>query len=78
MKENLFLPQVGVVQGKLPGVAHVEVVAHHGNHVEHDEAHDDHVKLLVGDDSKYNCLKLKALEAFQLKRNIAKTTATED
>ena len=54
------------------------MVAHHGNHVEHDEAHDDHVKLLVGDDSKYNCLKLKALEAFHFKRNIAKTTATED
>ena len=35
------------------------MVAHHGNHVEHDEAHDDHVKLLVGDYSKYNCLKLK-------------------
>ena len=32
------------------------MVAHHGNHVEHDEAHDYHVKLLVADDSKYNCL----------------------
>ena len=60
MKENLFLPQVGVVQGELPGVAHVEVVAHHGDHVEHDEAHDDHVELLVGDDPKYNCLKVES------------------
>ena len=57
MKENLFLPQVGVVQGKLPGVAHVEVVAHHGDHVEHDEAHDDHVELLVGHNSEYNSLR---------------------
>ena len=71
-------PKVCIVEDKFPSVTHVPMFAHHGNHVEHDEAHDDHVKLLVGNDSKYNCLKLKALEAFQSKRNAAKTTATED
>ena len=30
--------------------------AHHGDHVQHDEGHYDDVELLVGDDSKDNCL----------------------
>jgi hypothetical protein len=51
------LPKVGVVQSKYPVVAHVEVVAHHGNHVKHYEAHDYHIKLFVCDDSKYDCLR---------------------
>ena len=53
------------------------MVAHHGDHVEHDEAHDDHVKLLVGDDSKYNCLKLKhsieSIVSILVKLDVVKT-----
>ena len=42
------------------------MVAHHGNHVEHDEAHDYHVKLLVADDSEHNCLDVKKNQFNQL------------
>ena len=29
------------------------MIAHHGDHVQDDETHDDHVKLFVGDDAKH-------------------------
>ena len=50
-------PKVCIVEDKLPCVAHVPMFAHHGNHVEDDEGHDDDVELLVGDNAKDNCLR---------------------
>ena len=50
-------PKVCIVEDKLPSVAHVPMFAHHGNHVEDDEGHDDDVELLVGDNAKDNCLR---------------------
>ena len=50
-------PKVCIVEDKFPSVAHVPMFAHHGNHVEDDEGHDDDVELLVGDNAKDNCLR---------------------
>ena len=50
-------PKVCIVEDKFPSVTHVPMFAHHGNHVEDDEGHDDDVKLLVGDNAKDNCLR---------------------
>ena len=47
---------VEVLQSKDPHVVLAVVVERHGEHVEADEHHDDHIKLLVGDDSKDNGL----------------------
>lgn len=49
---------VEVVQGEAPHLALVVVVKHHGEHVDTDEAHDDHVKLFVGHDPEDNGLGL--------------------
>ena len=43
---------VEVLQSKDPHVVLAVVVERHGEHVEADEHHDDHIELLVGDDSK--------------------------
>ena len=50
-------PKVCIVEDKFPSVTHVPMFAHHGNHVEDDEGHDDDVELLVGDNAKDNCLR---------------------
>ena len=50
-------PEVCIVEDKFPSVTHVPMFAHHGNHVEDDEGHDDDVELLVGDNAKDNCLR---------------------
>ena len=50
-------PKVCVVEDKFPSVTHVPMFAHHGNHVEDDEGHDDDVELLVGDNAKDNRLR---------------------
>ena len=50
-------PKVCIVEDKFPSVTHVPMFAHHGNHVEDDEGHDDDVELLVGHNAKDNCLR---------------------
>ena len=50
-------PKVCIVEDKFPSVTHVPMFAHHGNHVEDYEGHDDDVELLVGDNAKDNCLR---------------------
>ena len=51
---------VEVLEGEHPHVVLPVVVQGHRQHVEEDEDHDDHVELLVGDDPKYNCLKVES------------------
>ena len=55
-EQTTHSPKIGVFKNKFPCVAHVPMFAHHGDHVQHDEGHYDDVELLVGDDSKDNCL----------------------
>ena len=47
---------VEVLQGEHPHVVLPVVVQGHGQHVEEDEDHDDHVELLVCNDPKNNRL----------------------
>ena len=49
---------VQVVQGEAPHGALVVVIQGHGEHVEPDEDHDDHVKLLVGHYPEHDGLRL--------------------
>ena len=48
---------VEVLQGEDPHLGLAVVVQGHGQHVEPNEDHDDHVKLLVGHNSKHNSLR---------------------
>ena len=48
---------VEVLQSKDPHLGLTIVIQSHGEHVETNEDHDDHVKLLVGHDAKHNCLR---------------------
>ncbi len=50
--ENDDESHVQVLEGKVPHLSLVVVVQHHSQHVEPDEKHDDHIKLLVGHNSK--------------------------
>ena len=45
--EDADEPHVEVLQGKIPHIVLAVVVEGHCDHVEPDEHHDDHVKLLV-------------------------------
>ena len=48
--------QVQVVQGKVPHLGLAVVVQRHGEHVQPDEHHDDHVELLVRHNPKDDVL----------------------
>ena len=47
---------VQVLEGEDPHLGLAVVVEGHGEHIQPDEDHDDHVELLVGHDPKHNCL----------------------
>ena len=69
--------EVQVVQGKVPHVGLSVVVQRHGEHVETDEHHDDHVKLLVSNNTEYNGLrspldKKKVIDSYSNYQPIAK------
>ena len=44
---------VQIVQGKAPHWTLMVVIEGHGQHIQSNEDHDDHIKLLVGHDAKH-------------------------
>lgn len=46
--EDAYEDEIQVVEHHLPFIGHIVVIQSHRKHVQSDENHDDHVKLLVG------------------------------
>ena len=55
--ENDNESEVEVVQGETPHAILVIVIKCHGEHVDTNEAHDDHIELLVGHDPEHDGLR---------------------
>ena len=52
-REDADEAEVEIVEGEVPHLRLPVVVQGHGEHVEADEHHDDHVELLVGHDTEH-------------------------